>query len=116
MFRRDMRIATFDPPLAEAIANEQRRQEDHLELIASENYASAQVMEAYRSQFELGRRSLLDLLNAENELFQARSALVSGQAAVQETEYRVLTAVGSLVMSLGLAPEMSQLDPGPRPM
>ena len=49
MFRRDMRIATFDPPLAEAIANEQRRQEDHLELIASENYASPRVLEAQGS-------------------------------------------------------------------
>jgi adhesin transport system outer membrane protein len=70
-------------------------------------------MEAYRSQFELGRRSLLDLLNAENELFQARSALLNGLSAARETEYRVLAAVGALVSALGLAPELSQLDPGP---
>ena len=43
MFARDARIDGFDPELAQAIANEARRQEDHVELIASENYASPRV-------------------------------------------------------------------------
>jgi len=76
--------------------------------------ATAQVLEAYRSQFELGRRSLLDLVNAENELFQARSALHSGRTAALVAEYRVLAAVGGLVRALGLTEEIAQLDPGPR--
>ena len=50
MFARDARIEGFDPELAQAIANEARRQEDHVELIASENYASPRVMEAQGSQ------------------------------------------------------------------
>jgi len=50
MFPREMRIAGFDPELAQAIADENRRQEDHVELIASENYASPRVMEAQGSQ------------------------------------------------------------------
>jgi glycine hydroxymethyltransferase len=50
MFPRDARIEGFDPELAQAIANENRRQEDHVELIASENYASPRVMEAQGSQ------------------------------------------------------------------
>jgi glycine hydroxymethyltransferase len=49
MFARDARIEGFDPELAQAIANEARRQEDHVELIASENYASPRVMEAQGS-------------------------------------------------------------------
>ena len=49
MFGPDMRIDGFDPPLAAAIAAERRRQEDHLELIASENYASPRVLEAQGS-------------------------------------------------------------------
>jgi len=49
MFPSDMRIAGYDPVLAEAIANERRRQEDHVELIASENYASPRVLEAQGS-------------------------------------------------------------------
>src|SRR5678815_3432101 len=44
-----MTIASFDPDLAQAIANERRRQEDHVELIASENYASPRVLEAQGS-------------------------------------------------------------------
>ena len=50
MFPRDSRIEGFDPELAQAIAGENRRQEDHVELIASENYASPRVMEAQGSQ------------------------------------------------------------------
>jgi glycine hydroxymethyltransferase len=50
MFPRDARIEGFDPELAAAIAGENRRQEDHVELIASENYASPRVMEAQGSQ------------------------------------------------------------------
>ncbi len=49
MFPRDARIEGFDPELAQAIADEARRQEDHVELIASENYASPMVMEAQGS-------------------------------------------------------------------
>ncbi|MBX3701128.1 MAG: serine hydroxymethyltransferase [Dokdonella sp.] len=49
MFPKDARIAGFDPELAQAIADEQRRQEDHVELIASENYASPRVLEAQGS-------------------------------------------------------------------
>ena len=50
MFSRQARIEGYDPELAAAIASEVRRQEDHVELIASENYASPRVMEAQGSQ------------------------------------------------------------------
>ena len=50
MYSRADLIAGFDPELAKAIADEDRRQEDHVELIASENYASPRVMEAQGSQ------------------------------------------------------------------
>ena len=50
MFPRDARIEGYDPELAAAIAGEVRRQEDHVELIASENYCSPMVMEAQGSQ------------------------------------------------------------------
>ncbi|MBB6600044.1 serine hydroxymethyltransferase [Luteimonas sp. MC1825] len=50
MFPRDARIEGYDPELAQAIADEGRRQEDHVELIASENYASPRVMEAQGSK------------------------------------------------------------------
>ncbi|WP_301098428.1 serine hydroxymethyltransferase [Otariodibacter sp.] len=51
MLRRDMNIADYDPILWQAIQDENRRQEEHIELIASENYTSPRVMEAQGSQF-----------------------------------------------------------------
>ena len=49
MFRTTMTIEGFDPELAQAIAGEQRRQEEHVELIASENYTSPRVLAAQGS-------------------------------------------------------------------
>ena len=45
MYSTDMSVAGFDPELAEAIDLERHRQETHIELIASENYASPRVLE-----------------------------------------------------------------------
>ncbi|AFC84933.1 serine hydroxymethyltransferase [Frateuria aurantia] len=50
MFSKTATIAGYDPELASAIASEVARQEDHVELIASENYTSVPVMEAQGSQ------------------------------------------------------------------
>jgi glycine hydroxymethyltransferase len=49
MFRINETIADFDPELARALEGERRRQEDHVELIASENYASPRVLAAQGS-------------------------------------------------------------------
>ncbi|UOO91361.1 serine hydroxymethyltransferase [Vitreoscilla stercoraria] len=49
-FSRSVTVASFDPELAQAIAQEVERQQDHVELIASENYVSPAVMEAQGSQ------------------------------------------------------------------
>ena len=49
MFSKDMQIAGYDDALAQAMARELQRQEDHVELIASENYASPRVLEAQGS-------------------------------------------------------------------
>ena len=49
MYTREWTIAGFDPELAAAIAGEERRQEEHIELIASENYASPRVLAAQGS-------------------------------------------------------------------
>jgi glycine hydroxymethyltransferase len=50
MFDRQNTLAKTDPQLWEAIQNENKRQEDHIELIASENYTSPAVMAAQGSQ------------------------------------------------------------------
>jgi len=50
MLKRDMNIADYDAELFAAIQEETLRQEEHIELIASENYTSPRVMEAQGSQ------------------------------------------------------------------
>ena len=49
MFRMSDTLADFDPELARALQGERRRQEEHVELIASENYTSPRVLEAQGS-------------------------------------------------------------------
>ena len=49
MFNKSDRISDFDPELWAGIQEEEQRQEDHVELIASENYTSARVMQAQGS-------------------------------------------------------------------
>ncbi|VAW46070.1 Serine hydroxymethyltransferase [hydrothermal vent metagenome] len=51
MFTKSMTIAGYDDLIADAIKNEEVRQETHIELIASENYTSPRVMEAQGSYF-----------------------------------------------------------------
>ena len=50
MFTKQMTIADYDQELWDAIKGEEQRQEDHLELIASENYTSPRVMQAQGTQ------------------------------------------------------------------
>jgi len=50
MYSGNWTIADFDPELSKALADESQRQEDHIELIASENYASPRVLEAQGSK------------------------------------------------------------------
>jgi Glycine/serine hydroxymethyltransferase len=50
MLKRDMNIADYDPELWASIVEETQRQEEHIELIASENYTSPRVMQAQGSQ------------------------------------------------------------------
>jgi len=64
---------------------------------------SAQVVEAYRAQFSIGQRTLLDVLNSENELYSARASALNGTLAVSADEVRVLAAVGRLLNALGLS-------------
>ena len=50
MYSGEWTIADFDPELFKALEDESRRQEEHIELIASENYASPRVLEAQGSK------------------------------------------------------------------
>jgi adhesin transport system outer membrane protein len=60
--------------------------------------------DAYAQQFEIGLRSLLDLLDAENELFVARTALVTAEFTERFAVYRVLAVTGTLLATLDIPP------------
>ena len=70
--------------------------------------ASADVAEAYRLQFQLGQRSLLDVLNAENERFNAVASFIAGRAAVTLGEIRLLASLGHLLEALGVTPPATE--------
>jgi adhesin transport system outer membrane protein len=62
--------------------------------------ASKAALVAYRKQFNLGQRSLLDVLDQENEVFQARINYVNGKTEVAFSTYRILAGVGKLMWAL----------------
>jgi adhesin transport system outer membrane protein len=64
--------------------------------------ATGKVRIAYRQQFQIGQRSLLDLLNTENELFDSQRALVNGIYDLKQAEYRWLALSHRLLPALGL--------------
>lgn len=64
--------------------------------------STLQVVESYKEQFKLGQRSLLDVLDSENELFNARTALVTGQYTELLSIFRVFASMGLLLDTLGI--------------
>lgn len=65
------------------------------------NHAEA-LVDVSRKQFKIGRRSLLDVLNAENELFTARSNKVSSELDQIKSAWRLIGLQGQLAVVLGL--------------
>tara|TARA_R100000935_G_scaffold14016_1_gene28199 strand:- start:1489 stop:2808 length:1320 start_codon:yes stop_codon:yes gene_type:complete len=74
-----------------------RRQMSYFEEYAA---AAEKTRDAYQQQFNFGQRTLLDLLDSENELFRARIALTNAQYDEIFTMYRVLNSIGLLLESL----------------
>lgn len=64
--------------------------------------ASAQTVKAYQKQFELGKRTLLDLLDSENENFQAQRAYTTAVHRSLFARYRVLNGLGHLMQQLNI--------------
>jgi adhesin transport system outer membrane protein len=60
------------------------------------------VLDSYKEQFKLGQRSLLDVLDSENELFNARASLVSAQYTEILSVFNILESTGLLLKTLGI--------------
>ncbi|HEX5699505.1 MAG TPA: serine hydroxymethyltransferase, partial [Rubrobacter sp.] len=122
MFPSSARIAGYDDELAQAIANEARRQEDHVELIASENYTSPRVLEAqgsvltnkyaegYPGKRYYGGCEQVDkvenlAIERAKQLFGAEHVNVQPHSGSQANEaaYAALVDPGDKVLSMDLA-------------
>ena len=58
---------------------------------------SQETLESYQSEYELGRRTLLDLLSAQNDLVNSKSQIINAQMDKLFAQYRILDAMGLLV-------------------
>ena len=122
MFPRDTRIAGYDDVLAQAIESERQRQEDHVELIASENYASPRVLEAqgsvltnkyaegYPGKRYYGGCEFVDIaeklaIERVKELFGAEYANVQPHSGSQANQavYLALLQPGDTILGMSLA-------------
>jgi adhesin transport system outer membrane protein len=62
--------------------------------------SASNTVVAYEKQFKIGKRTLLDVLNTENELFEARKSFLDAKYGEQYAKYRILNATGVLLDSL----------------
>ncbi|HRF45551.1 MAG TPA: serine hydroxymethyltransferase [Candidatus Competibacteraceae bacterium] len=122
MFSREMRIAGYDDALWAALQGEKQRQEDHIELIASENYASPRVLEAqgsvltnkyaegYPGKRYYGGCEFVDIaeqlaIDRAKQLFNADYANVQPHSGSQANAaaYMALLEPGDRVLGMSLA-------------
>ncbi len=61
---------------------------------------SKDTLESYQSEYEMGRRTLLDLLSAQNDLISSKSQIINAQMDKLFAQYRILDAMGLLVKSV----------------
>ena len=121
MFDSKMKVAGYDDALWQAIVHEQQRQEDHIELIASENYASPRVLEAqgsvltnkyaegYPSKRYYGGCEYVDqvevlAIERAKQLFGAAFANVQPHSGSQANAaaYLALLSAGDVVLGMSL--------------
>ena len=115
------RIREFKWRLAEAIdtqhKNERKVSDDarvswnakevsqsNYEILQRQVLANERTVAVYKQQFEIGQRGLLDLLDADNELFLARDSLITAKYAEIFANYRLLATMGDLQKTLGITP------------
>src|SRR5690606_11573911 len=122
MFSRDLTLAKYDADLFAAMQQEAQRQEDHIELIASENYTSPAVMEAqgsvltnkyaegYPGKRYYGGCEYVDIveqlaIDRAKELFGADYANVQPHAGSQANAavYLALLSAGDTILGMSLA-------------
>ncbi|WP_159874661.1 MULTISPECIES: TolC family outer membrane protein [Aquitalea] len=77
---------------------------DQMESLRQHQLSTEKARDAYRKQFDIGQRTLLDVLDSENELFDAQRAYINAQSDYKLAEATVLANSGSLLQTLKLKP------------
>jgi adhesin transport system outer membrane protein len=93
--------------IEEELRNAYNRRTEQMNLLAfldPQLQSNRDVVQAYRDQFTVGRRSLLDLLNAQNTLYNVQVLVETARSAISFAEYRIVAANGNLVATLGQTP------------
>lgn len=85
--------------------NDSMRIREQLKSLDQHRRSSDKVRIAYGEQFKIGQRSLLDLLDAENEYFQANRAYSNAQADLNIAHAKTLMAMGALLPALNITRE-----------
>lgn len=85
--------------------NDALRIREQLTSLEQHRLSSDKVRVAYAEQFNIGQRTLLDVLDAENEYFEASRALIIANGDLEFAHARSLAAMGSLLPALGIVRE-----------
>lgn len=83
---------------------------EQLEYVKQQINLTRETLEGYRKQFSLGRRSLLDLLNTEDEYISALRKLVESESEHSIAEYRILNGMGKLIEVLNINVNYASVD------
>jgi adhesin transport system outer membrane protein len=70
---------------------------DRISALSRQIASDRKVIVAYQKEYELGQRSLVDLLNAQNQLFNGLVSLISTQGVAVFADYQLLAAMGELI-------------------
>lgn len=92
--------------------NDARRLVDQVGLLERNTLAIERARDAYRQQFDIGQRSLLDVLNAENEAHTAQRALANARFDLALAYARVHAGLSQLNAQLGIARPVGADDAG----
>lgn len=87
---------------AQMAMNDVGKLETQLNFLSQHELSTAKAREAYRQQFDIGQRTLLDMLNTENEYYEARKSLVGAEYDLSLAKIRVLSADGTFLSAIKL--------------
>jgi outer membrane protein, adhesin transport system len=77
---------------------------DRIAALTRQVQSAVKVVEVYGKEYEIGQRTLINLLDSENQLFSARVSLISARGVSVFADYQLLAAMGQLLEYLKTAP------------